>query len=121
MNARTAFLVVAAVTTACATDHGDPPGLVTEGDHCVVTATVSGRDLTATARYVCDVPEVTAYLNAYAKVTEYDYFHFGTHTQILRCGDLLTERYLIPRGVTSEIVMVVAGFNSQEVYCEGTP
>lgn len=97
----------------------DPNGLTAEpaGDHCTITASLSGRELTVTATYQCSVTEVTGSLNAYLRIED-DLFQFGTHIQILSCGSSLTETYRLPIGVTSEVVFASAGFRQGEVYCE---
>lgn len=87
---------------------------------CSVTSSITGQDLVATARYRCDVPLLKAYLSAQLDV-ESGVFEFGRHTQYIACESSvveLTDRYLVPPGVSMIAAYASAGIREGEVHCD---
>ncbi len=89
-------------------------------DNCSVTSSIVDQDLVATARYRCDVPLLKAYLSAQLDV-EGSVFEFGRHTQYIACGSSvveLTERYLVPPGVSAIAAYASAGIREGAIRCD---
>ena len=82
-----------------------------------MSVSVSGADLVAAVRYLCNVSLMKVHLSARFDVAS-GVFEFGQSMRYVACGSSVIEHFLMPPGISLPSAYVSAEFREGAVRCD---